>query len=81
LSPTLLVWIQWGIDVTFGIGIVKKAQGTYRSAKKSIKHTASNRNELEYITKSIVIAKGVANHVKLNQWMPVKDPRCQWYAT
>jgi hypothetical protein len=47
--------------------LVKQAQGTHRSAKKSIKLTTSNRNELEYITKSVVIDKGTGNRVKLNQ--------------
>jgi hypothetical protein len=47
--------------------LVKKAQGTHRSAKESIKLTTSNRNELEYIAKSVVIAKGAPNHMKLNQ--------------
>jgi hypothetical protein len=41
--------------------LVKQAQVTYRSAKKSVKLTASNRNELEYIAKSVLIAKGAAN--------------------
>jgi hypothetical protein len=47
--------------------LVKQAQGTHRSAKESIKLNTSNRNELEYITKSVVIDKGTANRVKLNQ--------------
>jgi hypothetical protein len=47
--------------------LVKQAQGTHRSAKESIKLTTSNRNELEYIAKAVVIDKGAANHVKLNQ--------------
>jgi hypothetical protein len=34
---------------------------------ESIKLTTSNRNELEYISKSVVIDKGAANRVKLNQ--------------
>jgi hypothetical protein len=29
--------------------------------------TTSDRNELEYITKLVVVAKGAASHVKLNQ--------------
>jgi hypothetical protein len=33
----------------------------------SFKLTTSDRNELEYITKPVVIAKGTANHEKLNQ--------------
>jgi hypothetical protein len=47
--------------------LVKQAQGTHRSAKESIKLTTSNKNELEYIAKSVVIAKGATNRVKLNQ--------------
>jgi hypothetical protein len=47
--------------------LVKQAQGTHRSAKESIKLTTSNRNELEYIAMSVVIDKGTANRVKLNQ--------------
>jgi hypothetical protein len=47
--------------------LVKQAQGTHRSSKESIKLTTSNGNELEYIAKYVVIAKGAANRVKLNQ--------------
>jgi hypothetical protein len=47
--------------------LVKQAEGTHRSVKESINLTTSNRNELEYISKSVVIAKGATNHVKLNQ--------------
>jgi hypothetical protein len=47
--------------------LVKQAQGTHRSSKESIKLTTSNRNELEYIAKSVVIDKGADNRVKLNQ--------------
>jgi hypothetical protein len=47
--------------------LVKQAQGSHRSAKESIKLTISNRNELEYIAKLVVIAKGAANRVKPNQ--------------
>jgi hypothetical protein len=47
--------------------LVKQAKGTHRSAKESIKLTTSNRNELEYMAKSVVITKGAANRVKLNQ--------------
>jgi hypothetical protein len=49
-----------GIDVTLEIWLVKQAQGTHKSAKESIKLTTSNRNELEYIAKPVVIAKGAA---------------------
>jgi hypothetical protein len=36
-------------------------------AKKSIKLTTLDGKELEYVTKSVVTAKGAANRVKLNQ--------------
>jgi hypothetical protein len=36
-------------------------------AKKSVKLTTPDRKELEFIAKSVVTAKGVANHVKVNQ--------------
>jgi DNA-directed RNA polymerase subunit F len=47
--------------------LVKQAQGIHRSAKESIKLTTSNSNELQYIAKFVVIDKGAANRVKLNQ--------------
>jgi hypothetical protein len=47
--------------------LVKQVQGTHRSAKESIKLTTKIRNELEYITKSVVIDKGTTNCVKLSQ--------------
>jgi hypothetical protein len=36
-------------------------------AKKSVKFTASDRKELEYVAEPVVTTKGVANHVKLNK--------------
>jgi hypothetical protein len=36
-------------------------------AKKSVKMTTLNGKELEFIAEPVVTAKGVANHVKLNQ--------------
>jgi hypothetical protein len=47
--------------------LVKQAQGTHKSAKESTKLTTLDRNELEYVAEPVVITKGVANHVKLNQ--------------
>jgi hypothetical protein len=66
LSPALLFLIQRAL-MSFLDWIGYAAQGTHRSVKESIKLTTLNRNELEYIAKSVVIAKGVANRVKLNQ--------------
>jgi hypothetical protein len=47
--------------------MVKQAQGAHKSAKKSIKLTTSDRNELEYIAEPVVTTKGATNRVKLNQ--------------
>jgi hypothetical protein len=47
--------------------MVKQAQGIHKSAKKSIKLTTLDRNGLEYIVEPVVIAKGAANQVKLNE--------------
>jgi hypothetical protein len=47
--------------------MVKQAQGTHKSAKESINLTTPYRNKLEYVAKPVVIAKGAANRVKLDQ--------------
>jgi hypothetical protein len=48
-------------------GLFKKHKIPIDYAKMSFKLTTFDRNELEYIAKSVVIAKGAANYVKLNQ--------------
>jgi hypothetical protein len=58
--------------------LIKQAQGTHRSAKESIKLTTLNWNELEYIAKSVVIAKGATNRVKLNQLDDSQGLKYQW---
>jgi hypothetical protein len=47
-------------------------------AKKSIKMTTPEGKEMEFIVELVVTTKGVANCVKVNQLMLVKDRRCQW---
>jgi hypothetical protein len=36
-------------------------------SKKSVKLTTPDGKELEFVTEPVVTAKGVANHVKVNQ--------------
>jgi hypothetical protein len=36
-------------------------------AKKSVKLATLDRKELEFVAESVVTAKGVANHAKVNQ--------------
>jgi hypothetical protein len=69
--PTLLFEFKGHLCHSWN-GLVKQAQDTHKSAKESIKLTTSNRNELECITKPVVIAKGAANHVKQN-WLDVSQ--------
>jgi hypothetical protein len=47
--------------------MVKKVQGTHKSAKKYVKLTTLDRNGLEYIEEPVVISIGAVNHVKINQ--------------
>jgi hypothetical protein len=37
------------------------------SAKKAVKLTTQDWKELEFVTEPVVTAKGIANHVKVNQ--------------
>jgi hypothetical protein len=63
--------------VIFGMDWLSKHKMAINCAKKSIKLTTSNGKELEYVAEPVVIAKGVANHVKLNQMDVSQGPRCQ----
>jgi hypothetical protein len=47
--------------------MVKQAHCTHKTTKKFVKLTTLDRNGLEYIMEPVVIAKGAADHVKLNQ--------------
>jgi hypothetical protein len=63
----LIVLESKGIDVILGMDWLRKNKVLIDSAKKSIKLTTMDGKELEYVTELVVTAKGVANHVKLNQ--------------
>jgi hypothetical protein len=56
-----------GIDVILGIDWLSKHKVLIDCAKKSVKLTTLNGNELEFVTEPIVTAKGATNHLKLNQ--------------
>jgi hypothetical protein len=64
---SLIVLHLKGINDILGLDWLIKHKIPTDCAKKSFKLTTSDRNELEYIAKSVVIAKEAANHVKLNQ--------------
>jgi hypothetical protein len=56
-----------GIDVILGMGWLSKHMVLINGAKKSIKLTPPDGMEMEFIAESVVTAKGVANHAKVNQ--------------
>jgi hypothetical protein len=56
-----------GIDFILGMNWLSKNKVLINWTRMSIKLTASDRNELEYIIEPVVTAKGAANRVKLNQ--------------
>jgi hypothetical protein len=56
-----------GIDVILVIDWLSKHKVLIDCAKKSIKLTTPDGKEIEYVTEPVVIGKGAANRVKLNQ--------------
>jgi hypothetical protein len=56
-----------GIDVILGMDWLGKHEVLIDCAKKSVKLTTPDRKELEFVTKTVVTAKGIANHAKINQ--------------
>jgi hypothetical protein len=63
----LIVLESKGIDVILGMDCLSKHKVLIDCTKKSIKLTAPDGNELEYVTEPVVTAKEVVNRVKLNQ--------------
>jgi hypothetical protein len=63
----LIVLESKGIDVILGMDWLSKHKILIDCAKKSIKLTTPEGKEMEFVTEPVVTAKGVANHVKVNQ--------------
>jgi hypothetical protein len=63
-----------GIEVILRIDWLSKHKVLIDCAKKSVKLTTLDGKELEYLTEPVVIAKGAANHVKLNQLNASQGP-------
>jgi hypothetical protein len=59
-----------GIDIIRDMDWLSKHKVLIDCAKKSVKLTTPDGKELEFVTKPVVTAKGVANHVKVNQLNP-----------
>jgi hypothetical protein len=56
-----------GIDVILRRDWLSKHKVLIDCAKKSVKLTTSKGKEIEFVIEPVVTAKGVANHVKVNQ--------------
>jgi hypothetical protein len=63
----LIVLESKGIDIILDMDWLSKHKELIECAKKSVKLTTPDGKELEFIAKPVVTAKGVANHVKVNQ--------------
>jgi hypothetical protein len=56
-----------GIDVILGMDWLSKCKTLINSAKKSVMLTTPDGKELEFVAEPVVTAKGVSNHVKVDQ--------------
>jgi hypothetical protein len=63
----LIILESKGIDIILGMDWLSKHKMLIDCAKKSVKLTTPDGKELEFVTKSVVTAKGVANRAKVNQ--------------
>jgi hypothetical protein len=63
----LIVLELKGIDVILGMDWLSKHKVLIDCAKKSVKLTTPEGKEMEFVAEPVVIAKGVANRVKVNQ--------------
>jgi hypothetical protein len=73
----LIVLESKGIDVILEMDWLSKQKVLIDCAKKSIKLTTPDGKEMEYVVELVVTAKGVANHVKLNQLDASQGPMVQ----
>jgi hypothetical protein len=62
----LIVLELKGIDVILGMDWMSKHKVLIDCAKKSVKLTTPEGKEMEFVAEPVVIAKGVANRVKVN---------------
>jgi hypothetical protein len=74
----LIVSESKGIDIILGMDWLSKHKVHIECAKKSVKLTTPYGKELEFVAEPIVTAKDDANQAKVNQWILIKDLRCQW---
>jgi hypothetical protein len=63
----LVVLESKGIDAILGMDWLGKHNVLIDYAKKSVKLTTPDGKELEFVAEPVVTAKGIVNHVKINQ--------------
>jgi hypothetical protein len=63
----LIVLESKGNDIILGMDWLSKHKVLIDRAKKSVKLTTPEGKEIEFVAEPVVTAKGVANHVKVNQ--------------
>jgi hypothetical protein len=56
-----------GIDIILGMDWLSKHKVLIDYAQKSVNQTTPDGKEFELVVEPVVTAKGVANHVKVNQ--------------
>jgi hypothetical protein len=67
IVTNLIVLESKGVDVILGMDWLSKHKVLIDCAKKSIKLTTLEGNEMEFVAEPVVTAKGVANRAKVNQ--------------
>jgi hypothetical protein len=63
----LIVLESKGVDIILGMDWLNKHKVLIDCVEKSVKQTTPEGKEMEFVTEPVVTAKGVANHVKVNQ--------------
>jgi hypothetical protein len=66
LSTNLIVLDSKGIDVILGLHWMSKQKALIDCAKKSVKLTTEDRQEMEYMAEPLITQKSAANHIKLS---------------
>jgi hypothetical protein len=70
----LIVLESKSIDIILGMNRLSKYKVLINCTKKSVKLTTPEGMELEIVAEPVVTAKGVANHVKVNQMDASQGP-------
>jgi hypothetical protein len=63
----LIVLESKGIGIILGMDWLNKHKVLIDCIEKSVKQTTPEGKEMEFVTEPVVAAKGVTNHVKVNQ--------------